>query len=146
MPIGIAPMLPDDYREVRALWESSDGVGLDESDAEAGIVAFLERNPGLSCVARDTERADGQEIVAAVLCSQDGRRGCLSRLAVAPAYRQRGLGRQLVDRCCAQLAAAGIRRCTIHVFADNRDGIAFWERLGFAPRQEISIFQRATDR
>jgi ribosomal protein S18 acetylase RimI-like enzyme len=106
----------------------------------------MDSEHALSWVARDTERADGQQMIAAVLCGQDGRRGYLSHLAVAAGYRNQGLGRQLVDRCCSQLAAAGILRCTIDVDAENGHGIAFWTRLGFTPRGELSVLQRTTDR
>lgn len=142
LPIEYSSMQPDDYPAVRALWESTDGVGLDASDEEEPILAYLERNPGLSWVARDPDRPAGEEIVAAVLCGQDGRRGYLSHLAVAPVYRDRGIGRAVVDRCCAGLAAAGIRRCSIHVFAENAAGIAFWQTLGYSHRSDIVLLQR----
>ena len=95
------------------------GVGLNEGDDPAGLRAFLARNPGLSLVAQD-----GTRIVAAVLCGHDGRRGYLYHLAVANDYRRRGLGTSLVERCSA-LAAAGIPKCTIVLYADNESGERF---------------------
>lgn len=48
----IRTMTAADYFDVLALWESSAGIGLSESDTADGVVAFLERNPGMSAVAR----------------------------------------------------------------------------------------------
>ena len=146
MPVEVASMLPAEYHEVRALWEAADGVGLDAIDAEPRIVAYLERNPGLCLVARDAAAAGRRPIVGAVLCGHDGRRGYLSHLAVAAEYRGQGIARQLIERCLVQLQQAGILRCSIHVFSENDDGIAFWMRLGYSVRDEITVMQRAIGR
>ena len=65
-----------DYPAVRSLWERTEGMGLNESDTPEAIAMFLERNPGLSLV---IDSPDG-EIVGAVLCGHDGRRGYLHHL------------------------------------------------------------------
>jgi N-acetylglutamate synthase len=40
----------EDYDEVRARWERSTGIGLNESETREAIGLFLTRNPGLSLV------------------------------------------------------------------------------------------------
>src|SRR5262252_6294995 len=94
----IEPMSMADYDEVFALWQSAEGVGLGESDTRRAIAGYLRRNPGMSFVARQ----EG-ELAGAVLCGDDGRRGYLHHLAVAPRYRRQGLGRRLVVACLAAL-------------------------------------------
>jgi N-acetylglutamate synthase len=126
MSIHIAALTAGDYAEVRRLWESTPGMGLSYCDSEKFFAPYLERNPGLSLVARD-----GNAIVAAVMCGHDGRRGYLSHLAVAAGYRYRGLGRRLVETCLQKLWTAGVTACNIRVYRDNAAGIAFWERIGF---------------
>ena len=91
-------MSMSEYDEVLALWQNTEGMGLSESDTRDAIAAYLKRNPGMSFVARD-----GKSLIAAVLCGHDGRRGYLHHLAVSPAYRRRGLGTQLVEKCLARL-------------------------------------------
>ncbi|HXA14825.1 MAG TPA: hypothetical protein VNW23_06825 [Opitutaceae bacterium] len=77
-----APVLraltPTDYDAVFALWQASEGMGLNESDTRDAITSYLVRNPGLSLVAEVENK-----IAGAVLCGHDGRRGYLHHLAVA---------------------------------------------------------------
>jgi ribosomal protein S18 acetylase RimI-like enzyme len=139
MTPDLRPMSIADYDPVLQLWRESEGVGLNESDAREPIAAFLERNPGLSRVA-----LDGAQIVGAVLCGHDGRRGYLHHLAVARTHRRHGLGRELVAACLADLAQLGISKCNIFLYADNAAGEAFWKRNGWSRRADLQIMQSAT--
>jgi ribosomal protein S18 acetylase RimI-like enzyme len=136
MGVEIRAMAADDLDAVIALWQSTPGIGLNESDSASQLRLFLARNPGLSLVAED-----GRRIVAAVLCGHDGRRGCLYHLAVIPEYRQRGFGTQLVDRCLAGLAAEGVLKCNALVYADNDGAQQFWHRGGWSHRSELILMQ-----
>jgi predicted N-acetyltransferase YhbS len=60
--IEIVPLEPSDYDAVMALWRATEGLTLRDADSRAGLTRYLERNPGLSFVAR----AESQ-IVGAVL-------------------------------------------------------------------------------
>ncbi|MBC8248084.1 MAG: GNAT family N-acetyltransferase [Anaerolineales bacterium] len=139
MSIVIREMTIQDYAEVLALWQASDGVGLSDADSEEGVACFLDRNPGLSFVARDDEH-----LVGAVLCGHDGRRGYIHHLAVSKSHRRRGLGRALVERCLSALRRDGIDKCHIFVFADNQDTIAFWKSIGWAQRVELVMMSQYT--
>ncbi|KKK77844.1 hypothetical protein LCGC14_2849520, partial [marine sediment metagenome] len=96
--------------------------------------------PGLSFVARDADR-----VVGAVLCGQDGRRGYLHHLTVAPSHRGGGLGRTLCGRCLDALRVVGIEKCHVFVFADNHDAIAFWRAAGWQRRTDLVMFSMSTD-
>jgi ribosomal protein S18 acetylase RimI-like enzyme len=115
-----------DHPAVLALWSETEGLVLTDTDEREPMQRFLERNPGLSLVAEIDEA-----LVGAVLCSQDGRRGYLHHLAVAPEVRRRGLGSALVQRCLSLLQREGIARCNIFIVEGNESGIAFWRRNGF---------------
>jgi N-acetylglutamate synthase len=143
--IHLRPMRPEDYDAVKLLWEATEGVGLDASDECERIVAYLQRNPGLSHVACDTTRTVGDDIVGAVLCGFDGRRGDLVHLAVTREYRGRGIGRQLVEECLSRLHEVGMLKCNIRVYATNSEGQAFWRRMGFAMRDDLAVMQRKTE-
>ena len=119
MSIVIREMTIQDYDEVLSLWQASEGVGLSDADSEEGVACFLDRNPGLSFVARD-----GEHLVGAILCGHDGRRGYIHHLAVSKPHRCQGLGRALVERCLSALRGDGIGKCHIFVFADNQDTVS----------------------
>jgi N-acetylglutamate synthase len=139
MAAQLAEMQPDDYEEVLALWQATEGIGLNDADARESVIAYLARNPGMSFVARS-----GHAIVGAVLCGQDGRRGYLHHLAVARPHRRQGLGRSLVEACLAQLAAVGIRKCNLFVYADHDDGQEFWRKMGWVQRSNLQIMSKDT--
>ena len=134
----IRPMTIADYEMVLRLWQQTEGVGLNESDTRENIASFLERNLGLSRVA-----LDGTNIVGAVLCGHDGRRGYLHHLAVAKTHRKLGLGRALVEACLAHLMRLNLSKCNIFLFADNTDGEAFWKHNGWASRPDLLVMQKA---
>jgi putative acetyltransferase len=132
-------MTAADFDEALRLWQNTEGVGLNESDTPERLSAYLQRNPGLSFVAR----VHG-EIVGAVLCGHDGRRGYLHHLAVAKAHRRQGNGRRLVETCLRQLETLGILKCNIFLFADNPDGELFWRRNGWINRADLRVMQKVT--
>jgi ribosomal protein S18 acetylase RimI-like enzyme len=136
MSIEILPMAVGDLEAVTALWNGTEGVGLNESDDPGQLRAFLERNPGLSLVARD-----GSRLVGAVMCGHDGRRGFLYHLAVLPEHRKHGIGRAMVDRCLDALRSLGLLRCNILIYVDNHSGDQFWKRGGWYDRSELKLMQ-----
>ena len=132
-------MSESDLPAVLTFWRDTPGVGLNDGDTPAGLRVYLDRNPGLSLVARHDS-----QIVGAVLCGHDGRRGYLNHLAVLPEYRNQGLGRSLVDRCLAALASLGILKCNIFLYTDNGSGEQFWNRCGWSEREDLKVLQRRT--
>jgi ribosomal protein S18 acetylase RimI-like enzyme len=81
-------------------------------------------------------------VVGAVLCGHDGRRGYLHHLAVAPEHRHQGLGKRLVEACLERLAAIGIIKCNIFLFANNETGEAFWTHKGWIKREDLEVLQK----
>lgn len=136
MPIWqMQELRQEDFEPVMALWNSTPGVRATETPEE--FARILARNPCLSCVARLND-----EIVAAILCCHDGRRGYLYHLAVAESHRRQGIARAMVDRCLELLTELGINRCTLFVVADNEDGITFWKRTGWRERVDLKAMAK----
>jgi len=129
-----------DYDEATAFWRAMPEIGLDDADAPERMQAYLERNPGLSFIARDKGK-----LVGAVLCGHDGRRGYLQHLAVDPAYRGKGIGRALLNRCFEGLRVAGIARCNIFVYADNEKGKAFWHKAGWSTFDGLELMFKTVE-
>jgi len=140
--VNIRPMTMADYDAVLSLMWGTPGVAVRAADSPEAIARYLARNPGLSLV---TE-SDG-EVIACVFAGHDGRRGSLRHVVVATAWRGRGVGRALVARALDGLAAEGIHKTHIDVFADNAPAIAFWQAIGWQRRDDIArfSFNRSTD-
>lgn len=115
-----------DYDRAVALWHEVEGVEICEGDSREEIAQYLERNRGLSRIAEE----DGS-LAGAVLCGQDGRRGLIYHLAVAQAFRGRGVARLLLDDCVRGLRGEDIKRAIILVADDNPSGREFWLRNGW---------------
>lgn len=141
MSIQISEMTSTDYDEALALWHRCPGMGLSDADEKAPLISFLERNPGLSCIARD-----GTLLVGTCLCGSDGRRGYLYHLAVDPGYRRRGLGSDLVAHVFNKLHDLDIHKCHIMVYGTNEAGLAFWKQEGWVTRPEIVLMSKNVDR
>ena len=140
----VRDFLMEDYDAAYALWQSSEGIGLSAADSRENIALFLRQNPGLSFVAvpvglPSDAVSGGGPVLGALLASCDGRRGFLYHLAVAPASRGRGIGKALVERSLAGLAARGMRKCHIFVAASNLEGKRFWAKNGWEERTTIIV-------
>ena len=130
----IRKMTIADYEKVYALWLSCRGMGLnDVDDSREGIGRFLQRNPDTCFVA-----IDGGKTVGAIMAGHDGRRGFIYHTAVSPAMRRRGVGSALVQTAVAALKAQGITKAALVVFQRNQAGNAFWEKMGFAAREDLA--------
>ena len=129
-----------DYDAALALWQSAEGVGLNESDTKSAIAAFLKRNPGLSFVATEKNK-----IVGTALCGHDGRRGYLHHLAVAKQNRKIGIGKALIEACLTALRRNAIPKCNIFLFSTNREGKAFWTQNGWRHRDDLEVLQKAIE-
>lgn len=137
--IRISPMTMADYDEALALWQITEGMGLRPADAREPMTRYLERNPGLSFVARN-----GDRLVGTVLCGHDGRRGYLQHLAVDRAHRRQGIGRALVTRVLAALTKIGINKCHLFVIKENEAVVAFWQKIGWFVRDDIITMSHFT--
>ncbi len=131
----ITEMSIDHYEDVLSLWQSTKGVGPGkDTDTKTRTAMYLQRNPGLSFVAEEKGK-----IIGAVLCGHDGRHGYMHCLAVAEAYRRKGIGKALVRKIIAKLQLLGIRNYHVFVFADNVAGRRFWKSVGWQECSETRI-------
>jgi len=138
--IVITAMVMADYNQVIQLWSTSEGIGLSDADSKENLERFLQRNLGLSFVAKS-----GSQIIGAVLAGHDGRRGYLHHLCVSSAYRRHGIGSTLVETCLGKLKEQGIKKCHLFVFTTNRDGLIFWNKIKFNRREELYLLSRNLD-
>ncbi|MCI8319460.1 MAG: GNAT family N-acetyltransferase [Dorea sp.] len=129
-------MTIDDYEQVYALWKQIHGFGIRSmDDSREGIARFLERNPATSVVAVE----DGN-IVGAILCGHDGRRGCMYHVCVDARYRMRGIGKSMVVFAMEALKKEKINKVSLIAFTKNDIGNAFWNEIGWTKRFDLNYY------
>lgn len=84
----------------------------------------------------------GGRVVGAAMGGYDGHRGWLYAVAVDPAARRASVGRRLVEHTVAALEARGCIKVNLQVRATNAAVVAFYEALGFAVEDRISMGRR----
>lgn len=85
---------------------------------------------------------EGGELAGTALAGYDGHRGWVYYVAVRPAYRRRGVGAALMARVEEGLRATGCPKLNLQVRASNREAVAFYERLGYAVEERVSMGKR----
>jgi ribosomal protein S18 acetylase RimI-like enzyme len=117
----------EDYDTVLALWQNAgEGLGIGRSDTRDEIAKKLQRDPDLFLVAED----DGK-IIGTVIGGYDGRRGLIYHLAVARAYRERGIGTMLMNEVERRLRAKGCLRAYLLVKRGNEQVVEFYRQRGW---------------
>ncbi len=137
MNYSIRRMEIDDYDGVRALWMSIHGFAIRSiDDSREGVERFLKRNPLTSTVAV----SESGEIVGAILCGHDGRRGCLYHVCVREDCRRHGIGKDMVVFCMNALKDEGINKVSLIAFTKNDVGNAFWNCIGWTKRLDLNYY------
>jgi ribosomal protein S18 acetylase RimI-like enzyme len=86
---------------------------------------------------------DGR-IVATVMAGFDGHRGWVHLVAVSTDCRQQGLGRAMMIEAEARLRQIGCTKINLQVRASNEGVVSFYERLGYAVEERVSMGKRLT--
>ena len=89
----------------------------------------------------------GGKMVGAALCTNDGRKGWINRLAVDPKHRRTGIASMLLAEAERRFDARGlgISACLVH--NDNPSSIALFEDLGYTLDSRVLYYsKRKSDR
>jgi ribosomal protein S18 acetylase RimI-like enzyme len=135
----IRPFRTDDEAALVALWAACDLLR-PWNDPHRDIRRKLALRDDLLLVA-----SDAGELVGSVMAGYEGHRGWINYLAVAPAHRRRGLGRQLMREAEERLAAVGCPKINLQVRAGNADVLAFYEAIGYRVDEVVSLGKRLVD-
>jgi len=125
------------YPMIYNFWRSMPEIVLTQADSPENMKLFLARNPGFSFLGFAEDK-----MVGTILSGHDGRRGFIYHLAVAPDFRGRGIGTQLVQLALNKLNQAGMEKVHLFVLQENLAGQRFWERMGFKGRSDIAVYSR----
>lgn len=135
----IRPYEPEDEQAVIVLWQRCN-LTRPWNNPRLDIARKLHVDPDLFLVGE----TEGQ-IVATVMGGYEGHRGWINYLAVAPEYRGRGWGRQIMTAVEERLRASGCPKINLQVRADNLDAIHFYERIGFTQDAVVSMGKRLVE-
>lgn len=131
--VNIRVMKSDDYFSVYELWSLTPRMGLNNiDDSQQGIARMLARNPTLSFVAEDED-----QVVGVIIAGEDGRRGYLYHTAVHQDYRNRSIGKGLVNSVLDEMKKLKITKVGLFIFQNNHIGNGFWENMGFCVREDL---------
>lgn len=122
---------------VLALWRAADAVPTVSDDA-ASLLRLLDGRTDALLVAE----VDGR-LVGTLIAAWDGWRGNLYRLAVLPAYRRRGIARQLVGEGERRLADKGAARVSALVFAEDKPAVGLWLAAGYHRDVRVGRFAKS---
>lgn len=134
--IEIRAMKAEDYDKVYRLWKTIKGFGIRSiDDSREGIERFLLRNPTTSIVACQKD-----QIVGAILCGHDGRRGCFYHVCVKEEYRKQGIGKKMAVAAMEALRAEHISKVNLIAFCSNEVGNCFWHQVGWTLREDLNYY------
>ncbi|MGJ8537902.1 MAG: GNAT family acetyltransferase [Parasphingopyxis sp.] len=81
-------------------------------------------------------------LIATVMVGFDGHRGWVYYLAVDPAHRRIGIGKRMMAAAEAWLRERGAPKIQLMVRSDNKAVIAFYEALGLARQDVVTLGRR----
>jgi len=128
----------DDYDRIAELWRQS-GLNSLRPEGRDSREAF-ERQLRRGQIVLGLER--GGELLGVVLATHDTRKGWINRLAVHPAHRRKGYGRELQRAAETALRNAGIEVIAALIDRRNAESIALLEREGYQRAPDVLYFSK----
>ncbi len=132
--VHIRPLKTSELGAMKRVWTAA---GLPYKpkgrDSPSRLVKQLKDKPTLFIGAF----SDGR-LVGVSLCSDDGRKGWINRLAVLPEYTGKGIATALINQSEKALRRRGMHIFCIHIEGDNADSMRLFENAGY--HRELDIF------
>ncbi len=85
----------------------------------------------------------GDTLVGAAIGSDDGRKGWINRLAVAPRQRRKGIAAALLHKLEEALRARGRKVFAATIYSDNDASINLFRQNGFSCTTRIAYLRKA---
>ena len=132
----IRPFAAADEQAVISLWRDC-GLVVPWNDPAKDIARKLAVDPGLFLVGEVAGT-----VIATVMAGYEGHRGWINYLAVHPDHRRGSYGRQMMAEAEQALAARGCPKVNLQIRASNTAVVAFYESLGYAIDEVVSMGKR----
>jgi len=128
----------DNYEEMVKLWSKADlPFKTKGRDSKKAIAAQMAANPEFFLGA-----FEGNRLVGTVVISCDMRKGWINRLAVDPAYRQRGIAKALIAESEKVLRKYGIRIFCALIEDYNLASKELFNECGYVEHRDIIYFSK----
>lgn len=132
----IRPYQAEDCGAVIDLWQRCSLV-VPHNDPLKDILRKLADSPELFFIGTVDSK-----VIATVMVGYEGHRGWINYLAVSPDHQRQGCGRQLMNHAETVLENLGCPKINLQVRSTNTQVIAFYESLGFACDNALSLGKR----
>lgn len=137
----VRDMVIDDYDAVVDVWSRA---GLPYRphgrDTREGIARELAGENAIFLLAE----LDGV-VVGTALCTHDGRKGWINRLAVVPEQQGKGIGAMLIVEAERRFTAKGIKVFACQIMRYNSGSQEFFSRLGYQAHDDVRYFSKRLD-
>ena len=132
----IKPFTPEYENAVIELWRRC-GLTVPWNNPKLDIERKMQVDPELFLIGM----TDGK-VIESVIGGYEGHRGWINYLAVAPEYRKKGLGRQMMSVIEEKLQEKGCPKINLQIRGDNTEALAFYDKIGYKTEDRISMGKR----
>ena len=132
----VRPFSIENEQAVITLWQKC-GLVQPWNNPHLDIQRKLKVNPELFLVG-----IVGVKIIATAMGGYEGHRGWVNYLAVDPAFRKKGFGRQLMAEIEKRLLALGCPKINLQVRTDNTSALEFYSQIGYKDDNVVSLGKR----
>ena len=133
----IMPLPENLFRAAVQLWRDS-GLTRPWNNPEADLRRAVAGPSSTVLAALD----DSQHLAATAMVGHDGHRGWVYYLAVDPARRGCGLGREMMEACEMWVHAQQIPKIQLMVRTTNEAAVGFYRHLGYTNSEVIVLGRR----
>jgi ribosomal protein S18 acetylase RimI-like enzyme len=137
--VSIQDLTVSDLNEAISLWRTIPELNFSvEFDTEKRLLRFLLKNQNFSTIAKLEN-----QIVGALLCGNDGRRGFFYHIGVSPDFRNQKIATRMVKYSFKKLRHDDIDTCFLFTSQFYSEAQAFWKSMGFEYASHVMYQSRA---
>lgn len=124
--VKIEPTTIPDIPKVIELMKAYPQVAFCEWENCSLLERTILENPRTNLIAKK-----GNEVIGALIGGSFGVRGTISHMALAEIYRNKGVGRALINQAFEGFKSIGIQRIFLFIMDENLVAYSFWKKMGF---------------
>ncbi len=128
----------EDYDAVVQLWKDS---GLPYKPKGRDRKSEIEKELKRGCAIFYVAEKEGK-LIAVIFGTHDGRKGWINRVAVNPAFKQKGIARKLVEFVEKKFDEMGIEIAAALIEDWNTTSMAVFTKLGYVKHDDVFYYSK----